>query len=34
MLREEHRFRMFVKRALRRIFGPQRGSGGRLEKTA
>jgi hypothetical protein len=33
-LREEHRLRVFENRMLRRIFGPKRGVGGRLVKTA
>jgi hypothetical protein len=33
-LREEHRLRVFENRVLRRIFGPKRGSDGRLEETA
>jgi hypothetical protein len=32
-LREEHRLRVFENRVLR-IFGPKRGCGRRLEKTA
>jgi hypothetical protein len=31
---EEHKFTVFGNRVLRRIFGPKRESGGRLEKTA
>jgi hypothetical protein len=33
-LREEHRLKVFENRVLRRIFGPDRERGGRLEKTA
>jgi hypothetical protein len=33
-LREEHRLRLFENSVLRRIFGPEGGSGGRLQKTA
>jgi hypothetical protein len=33
-LREEHRIRVFKNRVTRRIFGPERGSGRKLQKIA